>query len=136
MTNRQPEFLECEQEPELQPWRQTRRRTSADGVADGFDHLVSRHENGRWSSSHSAEFDHTSRILVFFKDVPPFRVGHRLRRTIDESLDWLVEAHAPDAAWQGCSGKDEAGSTAVLKDQPGLYFGSDLPQSPRLIRLS
>lgn len=112
MTKQEPEFLDCEQGTELRPWQPTRRRAGADAVSDGLAYVASRHRNGRWKSGHGAEFDTTARVLVFLKDVPSLLVGPRLRRKMDESLDWLVESHTPDGGWHGCSGDDEASPTA------------------------
>lgn len=112
VTKQESEFLECESDNELLAWQKYRRRAGARAVADGLDYLGSRHQNGCWNSDHAAEIDTTARILVFLKDIPSFLIDHRLRRKVDESLDWLVEAHTPDAGWHGRSGKDEAGPTA------------------------
>jgi Prenyltransferase and squalene oxidase repeat len=114
VTTQKPEFLEYEEATDERALPRLRRRANADAVAAGLDYLAGRHENGRWSDIRRPEFDslNSACVLAFLSEVAPSTLGSRLRENINESLNWLLEAHTADGGWKGSSGKDEAGPTA------------------------
>jgi hypothetical protein len=114
VTTQKPEFLEYEQEKDQRSSSRARRPANAEAVAAGLDYLANRHENGRWSDIRGPQFDliNSACILAFLSEVSPSTVGPGLRQNMNESLDWLVEAHTPNGGWKGSSGKEEAGPTA------------------------
>jgi prenyltransferase beta subunit len=114
VTKQEPEFVGCEESSDLHPSPGSRRRDKAEAISACLEYLFAQHRNRHWGSTPGSGSDplNTACILARLKDVLAFHPSHRLRVKVNESLDWLIEAQTPGGGWEGCSGEDEAGSTA------------------------
>jgi Prenyltransferase and squalene oxidase repeat len=113
VTKQEPEFLELERDSDLHRLP-AHRRDKAEAISAGLEYLLVQHHNRHWSTTPGSGSDplNTACILARLEDVLLCDSSHRLRIKVNEALDWLVEAQTPGGGWEGCTGEDEAGSTA------------------------